>query len=124
MSAQQIDGPTITIFKGEDKTIKLTVIDENRAPIDLAGATLTFTMKENIDDTTALITKVSTDVNQIEILSPTTDGRADIKLVPADTSGRDEGTYVFDIWVVLASGKQGPVIRPGQFMLRLPVTIL
>jgi len=124
MSTAGYEGPTISIYKGESKTLRLTVVDENRDPIDLNGATITMTVKQKICDTTALFTKVSTDTDQIEILTPTTDGKADIKIAPSDTTPLDPGEYVHDTWVVLASGRRGPAIKPGVFEVLRSVIVL
>ena len=116
-------GPdTIEVYKGESKTLVLTVLDENRAAQDLTGATLTMTVRKRITDTTAVITKVSTTVTEIEIQTPATDGKAKIFLVPADTSALAVGPYVYDVWVTLSSGRRSPVIKPSLFSILQAVT--
>lgn len=118
----QLGADTIEIYKGESKTLLLTVLDENRDPQDLTGATLTMTVRKRITDTATVITKVSTTVTEIEIQAPATGGLAKIFLTPADTSSLAPGDYVYDIWTELASGRKSPVIKPSQFVILLAVT--
>jgi beta-lactamase regulating signal transducer with metallopeptidase domain len=61
--------------------------------------------------------------SQIDITTPK-EGKAEIKLVPSDTQTMDVGTYVFDIWVVLASGTRSPVVAPSPFKVVAGVTVL
>jgi len=113
----------ITIAKGEDKTIELTVDDGDGGVIDLTNGLVTFTVKYTTDSSTNLFQKTSATPSEITITSPTT-GRADIYILPADTSGLDAATYVYDIWVTLASGKEYQVVNVSDFKVEDVVTVL
>lgn len=105
----------ITIAKTENKTFQLTVQDENDAAVNITGGTLTFTVKRTAGDTLAKITKVSTDTAQIEIVDAPA-GRADIKLVPTDTSTLEIGKYTYDIWLTQSGGDKNQILH-GTFDL-------
>ncbi len=114
---------SLSVIRGASKTYQLTVTDENGASINLTGATVYFTVKKTIQDTEPLIQKKSTDITQINIVSPRA-GIAQIFLKPADTATRDVGDYVFDVWVVLTTGKRYPVVPPTTFEIVSGVTVL
>ena len=113
---------SVEVYKGESKTLQLTILDCERNAVDLTGATLYFTVKGNLNDCKVLFQKTSAQASEILILSPATDGVAEIYISPSDTSALDAGDYKYDIWVVLSSGKQVPVIAPSLFKVIQPVT--
>lgn len=113
----------VSVIRGSSKTLELTVTDDTDKVVDLTGATLYFSVKTLIEDSHPLFQKRSTNVSEIEITKPR-DGVARIYLSPADTQTLDPKEYVFDVWVVLASGKRYPVIEPSVFVVRPGVTIL
>lgn len=120
----------LRIVRGETRTLRLVVTDEDGEFVDLTGAIVYFRVKTAVSAADpALIEKDSGTVAEIEILTPqaTTGnkGRADIKLVPSDTSALTAPqTYVYDAWVVLASGARHPVVKPSKFYLERAVTEL
>ena len=123
---------SVEVYKGESKDLELEVTqivenaegnDEER-PVDLTNAQVYFTVRETASAPEVLIAKDSSNALEIEIVSPAEDGLALIHLIPEDTKHMDAGTYVFDIWVVLSSGKQVPVVEVSEFIVREPVTKL
>jgi hypothetical protein len=114
---------SVTVHRGASKTLNLTVKDADGNPVDLTGATLYFTVKRKETDASCIIQKISSDVAQIEIASPATQGTAQIFLQPSDTN-KDPGKYRFDVWVVLASGARYVVVKPSVFEIVPGVTVL
>jgi hypothetical protein len=121
----------VEVWKGQSKDLEVSVTEEvvengvkKDVPFSLAGATVYFAVKHRTADPQALIRKSSASVSEIEITSPATDGKAMIHIVPTDTSLLDADTYVFDVWVQLASGKRYPVIEVSEFLVKEPVTVI
>lgn len=116
----------LRFIRGTSKTYRVTVVDDDGERVDLTGATAHFRVKLTIDDVSAVITKISTTPAQITILtqSGTTLGQYDVFIVPGDTSMLAPATYVYDSFVVLASGKRYCVLEPAEFVIERAVTEL
>lgn len=114
---------TIEVYRGQSKTFELTIKDSTNAAVDLTGASIYFTVKKEVTDTVAIISKTTDDPLQAEILAPNTDGKARIYLIPSDTSVLDVGDYLFDIWVQLSSGKRYPIVEVSKFIIKASVTL-
>jgi len=114
----------IEIYRGSSKTYELHVTDAEENDVDLTGARVIFSVKCDLSDPAPLIQKDSqVGAAQVDITHPK-EGKAEIKLVPSDTQTMDTGEYIFDVWVVLASGTRGPVILPSPFKVLAGVTVL
>lgn len=121
---------TIELYQGETKDLDLEIVQcveqpdgsELEQPVDLTGAKICFTVRKKLGDPTANISKDSDNALEIELLSPFEDGKAIIHIVSADTEHMEPSSYVFDVWVVLSSGKKVPVIEPSEFLIKEPVT--
>lgn len=113
----------LQVVRGTSKTIDLTVTDGGGAVVDLTGSTIYFTVKANIKDTVPLIQKKSIDILEIEIYDPR-GGVARIFLNPADTQNLALVPHIFDIWVVLSSGKRYQVVGPATFHMLPSVTVI
>ena len=114
----------IEIYRGSSKTYELEVVDGEDHAVDLTGARVVFSVKCDLVDPAPLIQKDSqVGAAQIDITHPK-EGIAEIKLVPSDTQTMNPGEYIFDVWVVLASGTKGPVILPSPFKVVAGVTVL
>lgn len=124
MLTQGLEGPTVVIFKGESKTLRLTVLDQDRQPVDLDSTKLTMTVKNSLCDNTVIFDKDSDTPTEIAIQVPSTNGIANIMIDPADTADLEAKDYVFDIWVELSTGEHKPVIKPGIFKVERAVTVL
>lgn len=121
-----IQGPEnlIEIYRGASKTYELEVVDGEDHAVDLTGARVVFSVKCDLSDPAPLVQKDSqVGPTQIDITLPK-EGIAEIKLLPSDTQTMDVGEYIFDVWVVLASGTRGPVILPSPFKVLAGVTVL
>lgn len=87
-------------------------------PVDLTGASVYFSVRTTNGSPVLLIGKDTTDSANIEIIPPDTCGNAVVHISPIDTQHMDPGEYVFDIWVVLSTGKRIPVIEPSEFVVK------
>lgn len=122
-----IEGNKITMFLRDNRTLALTVNDEDRTPVDLDDCKLWFTVKQRTSDpdANALIMKKNTAAGgvdtQIKVLTPTTDGKAEVYLVPEDTDNINPGVYVYDVQVTLANGKTYTITR-DQIVFKEDVT--
>lgn len=121
---------SIELYQGESKDLELEIVKEvddvdgnaQEEPVDLTSAKVCLTVRKTVEDQVIQIAKDSTNVLDIEILSPATDGMVMIYLVSDDTQNMEPGKYVFDIWVVLSSGKKLPVIEVSEFIVKAAVT--
>jgi len=115
----------IRIIRGTSKTYLLSVTDEEGERVDLNGARIIFSVKRSLDDEHTLVQKDSQKgTAQVEILTPTKAGQANIYLVPSDTNTLDVRDYVFDVWVILSSGKRYAVIPPSVLEVEAGVTVI
>lgn len=125
--AMSVEGNKISMYLRDDRTLALTVNDEDRAPVDLTGCKLWFTVKQRTSDTdaNALIMKKNTAAGggdtQIKVLTPPEDGKAEVYLVPTDTDLINPGVYVYDVQVTLANGKTYTITR-DQIVFKEDVT--
>jgi len=121
---------SIELYQGESRDLELELVrcvvqvdgSEIEQPLELNGAKICFTVRKSVGDPTVKIVKTSDNVAEIEILSPPEDGKALIYILAEDTALLEPGKYVFDIWVILVSGKKVPVIEPADFLIKEPVT--
>jgi hypothetical protein len=126
MTSSALLGPAnlLEVYQGATKDLLLTVYDSTGALLDLTGSRLMATVKCDIREDQATITKDS-DVGpeQIEILaqSGATLGQATVKLTPEDTQTR-AGEYIFDVWIVLPSGAQHLLVGPSPLKIKPSVT--
>jgi hypothetical protein len=121
---------SIEIYQGESKDLELEIVQEvdqtdgtvDEEPVDLTSAKVCLTVRKAVGDPEVKIAKDSLSALEIEILTPATDGLATIHLLSEDTLHLEAGKYVFDVWVVLSSGKKLPVIEVSEFIVKEPVT--
>lgn len=113
----------LIVIRGTSKTYTLTVTDASSKPVNLTGARVVFTVKQRLSDTQVVMQKTTDDPTQAVVTKPFA-GEAEIYLTPADTKNLSPKQYVFDVWVVLTSGKRYAVIPPSTFELQAGVTVL
>jgi hypothetical protein len=112
------------IYRGQDKTYLVTVVDDAGAAIDLTGGTMFFRVSDTPGSAHLIIAKSSAVGAEITFLaqSGATLGQAEIYIVPADTSDLEADVYYYDVWFQLGSGKRYPVIPPSRFEVLPPVS--
>jgi hypothetical protein len=117
--ARDSNDRVLRVVRGEDRTFRLTVFDEDDARQDLTGATITFRVKNLITDALAVIgLGVGTGITILDQSDPTADtyGQADVVLAGDDTIALDPGVKVYEVRVTLA-GLVSSVIQPADFVL-------
>ena len=106
----------IAMFIRDDRTLSLTVHQENGTPVNITSAKMWFTVKNRLTDidSVAVIQKKYSVAGgsdaDIRFTEPV-NGKAEIYIVPDDTDEVDPGIYVFDIQVTLANGKTYTIAR-------------
>lgn len=111
----------ISVYQGESATITIKITDSLNKYVDLTGATVYFTVKINEKDPAHIVQKISTSGSQILVTKPR-EGTAEIYISSTDTITLNSGVYVYDLWVMLATGKKHPAIKPSVFELKESVT--
>jgi hypothetical protein len=96
----------LTVVRRDDKTFTFYFYDENGDAINLTGAVLYTTVKQNVDDLDANA-KIST---TLAVTAPETLGVATWTIVPADTQYLS-GLYYWDVQMKSAAGKITTLIR-------------
>lgn len=125
----------VAIYKGQSKTLRITVRDKLKQPIDLSAAIIRSMVKVVASDVDAIISKDSSvNTNQALVLDqndPDTKGMFELYYVPDDTLDMDVlvGNYVWDVWVIFPATlttplRQYPVIKEGTFEIAETVTNL
>jgi hypothetical protein len=76
---------TLTMYRGDDRAWKFTLTADGN-PLDLTAATMTFTAKRNVTDTTPAIT-LDGPGNGIEFVTDGTDGQVTLAIPAAATVG-------------------------------------
>lgn len=109
----------IEFVRGDDATFKATLKDDNGDAYNLTSCVLTLRVKRKRThaDGDALIDKVSSDVTEISIPTPT-NGIAYIYFVPTDTLSRTDGEdlevgfkYAYDLELVNSISKKYTILR-------------
>lgn len=118
MPIPTIEAPLI-IPRGDDRTYVCSVKDKEGVVINITGSSISFSVRRDYDDLLVLISKSSTQIDEIELTNPT-GGAFKIYLVPVDTQGM-AGNYKFDIEIILSTGKvYTPII--GDFIVQRTIT--
>lgn len=137
MSCASCSGHNLEMYKGRDKTAKFYIAGIGT----LAGSSIVFTVKQDIEDTDIEFDKKNTaaggDDSQIKIVenyikytedpeSPLFEqwvGVVEVYIVPADTVDLLNADYQYDLVITLSSGRELQVIRPSRLTLLQPVTV-
>ena len=128
MTCSATETNKITLAQGASRTITVVCKDEDGNLVNLDGASIYMTARHRTNDTSAVIYKRNTAAGgsdaEIEILDQSTYlGYYRIKLVPTDTRLlRVDRDYVWDSWVVLASGAYYQAIPRDSLVLLASVT--
>ena len=108
----------LAIYRGDDKTWNLAFKDAEGDPIDITGATVWFTAKENTtdEDASAVLQK------QITSHSNPTQGETQLSLIPSDTDAMEVKDYEYDMQLVESSGKVSTFMR-GKLNIIQDITV-
>lgn len=104
----------ITMYKGDNYTAEVTVVDENGSAVNITGSGVIFTVRPSLDSADITFQRKNLaaggDATQIEMTDPA-NGVFKLYIVPANTSGITSKTYVYDFQVTLATGEVYTVIQ-------------
>lgn len=100
---------TVTVYKGQTKTWRVPVSDEDGAAVNLTTVDeIEFQVKRRAGNADPpLISKSLGDgVTVLDQTDPDTLGSFEIRLEASDTSGMDEGVYRYDVVLIAGSDRQ------------------
>ena len=115
---------TIEIVRGSSRTIEVKITDLDGVAVDITGGRVIMALKEYIEDPDDQC-KFIKDSNIVTeaLITNGTGGIVRIFLVPSDTHNLTPGfDYVYDIWLVQASGDRFSVVGPSVFKVTESVT--
>jgi hypothetical protein len=98
----------ISWARGAEGSIKIKVVNESGAAVDISAGTLTMSVKRLSTDTAPQMHVAATGM--------ASDGTASFPLVAADTASLALDIYRADFWLTLA-GKKSQVIRGSNFSI-------
>lgn len=101
---------TLTLVRGDDQDVGVTVRNPDGSAYNLTDCTLTLTVRQNTYFSPVVLAKSVT-----QHLDPT-NGSSQISFVPAETEGMDESTRYFDIR--LTAGGKVKTLAYGPFLVR------
>jgi len=109
----------ITMYIGNSETFELEVTDEDDIAVPIIGAEIIFSVKDDFTDEEYIFQRKNSfaggDDTEIKITDGG-NGLAEIYLVPDNTKDLMAGTYVYDVWVKLTSGKEKTVVQNRLFL--------
>jgi hypothetical protein len=109
----------IEIYRGDNKTYEVTVVDADGAAFNLTGARIVFSVKSTTNDATYKFQLTSDTITEIEI-TDAVGGIFKVYLVPDNTNLLRPSKYVYDIEVQI-TGKIYTIIK-DDFQIRAEVT--
>lgn len=77
-------GGSGTLFVGEDKTLRLELLDENDLPVNMAGWTMLFDVREKDNSSAALLSKVPSVTGAYNAARAANTQRAEVTLTDDD----------------------------------------
>lgn len=101
--------------KGDTKKYDLTFKDSNGDAIDITGATVYLSVKDEQNSSVNLFQVVTTTHT-----SPTT-GQTEIEVEPADTASLELGNYWYDIQITTSSSEKYTVLK-GNYAITYEIT--
>ncbi len=110
----------VRIYRGDNRTLKVSVVDGNDAPVSLAGVTVKYSVKIRLIENQAKIDKSSGVGSEILITNPA-NGVYEVYLIPSDTQDLEEGVYEYDSEITTVTGKVYTVVR-GKFVVLVEIT--
>lgn len=114
---------SISIVRGTSKTLQVTVTKADGTYYDITGGKLVFTVKRALYEDVPLIQKLTTDAAQ-GVLTKPREGIAEFYLEPRDTNGLNPQNYIFDVWLITATGDRYVVVAEAVLAITPGVTYL
>ena len=107
---------SFSMYRGDTKSINLTVTDDDGVAVDLTGAEVWLTLK-------SAVTEADPGVLQKKVTSHTTplEGKTSITIDPADTDSVSPDDYLYDIQLKQAAGTISTLLQ-GAFKIRADIT--
>lgn len=114
---------SVSITRGTTKTIRVTVTNPDGTLTNITGSKLVLTVKEDFYNDLPLIQKLTTDATQGQITKPR-EGEVEFYFFPSDTHGLAVKNYIFDVWLLTATGERYAVVPPTTLFVSDSVTYL
>jgi len=112
-------GQSHTVYKGESKTLLLTISDSDGVRLDITGFTIEFQVKlKDGDADPPLISKSVGSGITILTQSGGTLGQATVKIDSADTTGLTAQKHRYDVIVIDLVGDRQVVVPPSNFWVK------
>jgi len=117
---------TIEMFRGDNYSAEITVVDENGTAVDISDSEIVFTVRANLKENSNIEIerkneKASGDSTQITYSTDGTDGKFKMFLIPTNTNEMRPSKYWFDFQVTLSNNKVYTILK-GEFILKSDVT--
>jgi len=105
-----------SMYRGDTKTINLTITDEDGGAVNLTGAEVWLTVKAAVADPDPgiLQKKVTTHVLPLE-------GKTSVTIDPADTDSVAPADYLYDVQLKQSGGIISTLLE-GSFKIRADIT--
>ena len=100
----------ITMYRGDNRTLQVTVKDADGVAVGLTNYTAKFTVRTKPDTDTVTIAKTTTLAAEIDITDPT-NGILEIYIVPADTKDLTPRSYDYDVEITSATSIVSTVVK-------------
>lgn len=123
-SALTLPEDSIEVPRGSSRTLEISITDLDGNIVDITGARVVMTLKEDVRDSAldCIFVKDTNDPLEAVITNPT-GGIVEISIIPSDTQNLDPGfEYVYDVWLVQATGDRFQVVGPAVFKVTDSVT--
>lgn len=109
----------IEMYIGNSEIFELEITDDDDAVVPIIGAEIIFSVKENFTDEEFIFQRKNSLAGGGDdeiLITDGGNGIAEIYLIPDNTEDIMAGTYVYDVWVKLTSGKEKTVIVNRLFL--------
>jgi hypothetical protein len=121
---------SISVIRGESRVFQLYVenvpsldSDSEKGPVNLTGSRIIFTVKTCPSAMDVVFRKDSNNGSAEVMYTAPKAGLAEIYIAPDDTKTLETGSYVFDIWLLLADGSRYCIVGPADFIVEPGVTV-
>lgn len=116
--AATLKKPTLRVSQGSTKRFLFVFKNKDGTAFNLAGFTIRFGVKGNIEDEDFWIEKSSAISTEILVVGPTSDGKARLFIIPDDTVEMQMGgKYIWDAWLDDGTGDEFPASDVAEFQV-------